>query len=159
MTFCPVECLLLSWLGSQIEILKSGLTVRSHLRPQKQGLAMRFQLRCQRHCTFPPWEVSKVDDILPSENIPHFSPDWGPKSRSQITTYNEVSFEISETSSYKWVSYWDLKTMSLKHWDLKSVVLFHHGTIWVDDVLPQLKIPLNFGEPFFRVRRFSKQKS
>jgi hypothetical protein len=29
---------------------------------------------------------------------------------------------------------------------------------WVDDVLPQLKIPLNFGEPFFSVRKFSKQK-
>jgi hypothetical protein len=99
MTFCPVKWLLLSWLGSQIEILKSGLKMRSHLRSQKQGLTMRFQLRYQNHCTFPPRELSRVNDILPSK-MPPFSPDWGPKSRSQITTYNEVSFEISETRSY-----------------------------------------------------------
>ncbi len=103
---------LLSWLGSQIEILKSGLTMRSHLRSQKRALTMRFQLRCQNHCTFPPWELSKARWHSAQWKMPHFSPDWGPKSRSQIRTYNEVSFEISETRSYNEFPYWDLKTMS-----------------------------------------------
>lgn len=145
------KCLLLSWLGSQIEILKSGLKMRSHLRSQKQALTMRFQLRCQNHCTFPPWELSKGRwHSAPLEKCPTSLPIEVPIRDPQIRTYNEVSFEISETRSYNEFPYWDLK---------KSVVLFHHGTVWVDDVLPQLKIPLNFGEPFFRVRKIFQAKN
>jgi len=70
----------------------------SHVRSQKPGLTMRFQLRCQRHCTFPPRELSRVDDILPGGMPPPLLigvPNRDPKIRS----YSEVSFEASETRS------------------------------------------------------------
>ncbi len=91
--------LLLSRLRSQIKIPELGLIMTSHLRSQKPGLTMRFQLRYQNHCTFPPRELSRVNDILPSKMAPPLLigvPNRDPKIRS----YNEVSFEISETRSY-----------------------------------------------------------
>jgi len=90
--------LLLSRLRSQVEIPELGLIMRSHVRSQKPGLTMRFQLRCQRHCTFPPRELSRVDDILPGGMPPPLLigvPNRDPKIRS----YSEVSFEASETRS------------------------------------------------------------
>jgi hypothetical protein len=77
--------LLLSRLRSQIEFPELGLIMRSHLRSQKPGLKMKFQLRCQNQCTFPPWELSRVDDILPSEMPPPLLigvPNRDPKIRS-----------------------------------------------------------------------------
>ncbi len=73
--------LLLSRLTSQIEIPELGLIMRSHLRSQKPGLTMRFQLRCQNHGTFHHGNCPGKIDILPSE-INASSPDWDPKSRS-----------------------------------------------------------------------------
>jgi hypothetical protein len=68
-------------LTSQIEIPELGLIMRSHLRSQKPGLTMRFQLRCQNHGTFHHGNCPGKIDILPSE-INASSPDWDPKSRS-----------------------------------------------------------------------------
>jgi hypothetical protein len=144
----------------ELWLLQNDFNASDQLFGWNRALYMRKSLQISKrkqkkfHCERERERERNTIEARKTSSHPTSLPIEVPSRDPIIRSYNEVSCEISE-----WVSYWDLKTMSPKHWDLKSVVLFHHGTVLVDDVLPQLKIPLNFGEPFFRVRRFSKQKS
>lgn len=69
---------------------------------------------------------SSKDELSHPTSLPIEVPNRDPKSRLLMRSH----LRSRKPGSYKWVSYWDLKTMSPKHWDLKSVVLFHHGTVW-----------------------------
>jgi hypothetical protein len=153
MTFCPtwkMPHFSPDW-GSQIEIPNQDLWWGLVWDLRNQVLKWGFNWDVKTIILFHHGNCPKGRwHSAPLEKCPTSLPIEVPIRDPQIRTYNEVSFEISETRSYNEFPYWDLK---------KSVVLFHHGTVWVDDVLPQLKIPLNFGEPFFRVRKIFQAKN
>jgi hypothetical protein len=95
------------------------------------------------------WELSKADDILPSEkcpaSLPIEVPNRDPKSGFIIWG---LIWDL-RNQVLQWVCYWDLKTMPPQTYEISN--LLYVSTMepsGADDVLPQLKIPLNLGKPF-----------